>query len=131
MDIRKRARAIAVLAGTIAVLAGTQVAAQQGRERGPLSVTVTCQFTPLWLFVGSDNLPRKAGTPNAILGQRFEVIGGLRTTLGGYQYWQTNITVVESGYGSFGYGGSGYVGRDQSHYWISADCALPDRFVPR
>jgi hypothetical protein len=107
------------------VFAGAQSAAQEP-GRGPLTVTVTCEMTPLWIFLGRDNLPRKAPEPYVLLGQRFGVIGGLRTTLGGFQYWETNVVAVEPGYGTLGYGGYG-----EAHYWVSADCALPNRYVPR
>jgi hypothetical protein len=124
-------RAIAAFVGVFAILVTAAPAAAQNQgQRGPLTVTVTCQWTPFWVFNGVDNLPRKAATPVALLGQRYDVIGGLRTTLGGYQYWETTVVVVEPGYGAFGYGSSG-LGSGPGHYWISADCALPNRYVPR
>jgi hypothetical protein len=117
--------AIAALLGALMVCAAAEATAQDQR-RGPLAVTVTCQYTPLWIFLGRDNLPRKAPEPYVTLGQRFEVIGGLRTTLGGFQYWETNVVAVEPGYGALGAGGY-----REAHYWLSADCALPNRYVPR
>jgi hypothetical protein len=131
MDLPRHAiakRCVAALLGTFTVLWGTHVAAQQAQGRAPLSVTVTCEHTPWWVFNGADNLPRKASQPQALLGQRFDVIGGLRTTLGGFQYWETSVIVVEPGYNVPGY--QGPLG-GPAHYWLSADCALPDRYVPR
>lgn len=112
---------LAPLAALVVLFIATPSAAQ-----GPNTVTIVCEYTPFWVFNGFDNLPRKAAEPYPLLGQRFGVVNGLRTTLGGRQYFETEVVVVEPGYVTPGYGGRG-----PAHYWVDADCAIPDRFVPR
>ena len=112
---------LAPLAALVVLFIATPSAAQ-----GPNTVTIVCEYTPFWVFNGFDNLPRKAAEPYPLLGQRFRVVNGLRTTLGGFQYYETEVTVVEPAYNTPGYGGYG-----TPHYWVDADCAIPDRFVPR
>ncbi|MBV9440351.1 MAG: hypothetical protein JOZ24_10205 [Candidatus Eremiobacteraeota bacterium] len=76
------------------------------------TLTVTCVSTPFYLFVGDDNRARQAPERRALLGQRFGLVSGPRSTLGGFDFYETNVSVVEPGYGG-------------AHYWLSRDCVAP------
>ena len=49
-----------------------------------------------------------------MLGQRFGLVSGPRTTLSGFAFYETDIVVVEPGLPG-------------QHYWISQACAIPSR----
>ncbi|HYZ16543.1 MAG TPA: hypothetical protein VE591_09090 [Candidatus Acidoferrum sp.] len=117
-----RRAVLAPFAALVVLFTATPSAAQ-----GLNTVTIVCEYTPFWVFNGNDNLPRKAAEPYPLLGQRFRILNGLRTTLAGRQYYETEVVVVEPAYNTPGYGGR----RAIAHYWVSADCAIPDRFIPR
>ena len=78
------------------------------------TLSVVCDRTPLYLFVpgAGVNRPIRSGEPQALLGQRFGLVSGPRTTLEGFRYYETNIEVVEPGYRGL-------------HYWLSERCAIP------
>ena len=77
------------------------------------TLSVVCARAPLYVFQHGANRPTRARTPEATLGQRFGLVSGPRTTLDSIQYYETDIVVVEPGYGS------------HAHYWINRDCAIP------
>jgi hypothetical protein len=77
------------------------------------TLTVVCRQTPLYVFLSGANRPMRARTPDATMGQRFGLVSGPRTTLESFQYYETDIVVVEPGYGA------------KAHYWINSTCAIP------
>jgi len=81
----------------------------------PVTLSVVCQRAPLYVFLSGTDRPVRAHTFAAALGQRFELVGGPRTTLEGSQYYETDIVVVEPGY------------PPGAHYWVSRACAIPSK----
>jgi hypothetical protein len=79
------------------------------------TISVVCQRAPLYVFLSGTDRPMRARTFDATLGQRFGLVSGPRTTLEGFQFYETDIAVVEPGYGR------------NAHYWISRDCAIPSK----
>ena len=79
------------------------------------TLTVVCRQTPLYVFNSGTDRPVRARTPDATQGQRFGLASGPRTTLEGFQYYETDIVVTEPGYAQ------------NAHYWLSRDCAIPDK----
>ena len=59
--------------------------------------------------------PQRARTPAATAGQRFALVSGPRTTLESFEYYETDVAVVEPGYPA------------GSHYWLTSDCAIPSK----
>jgi hypothetical protein len=78
------------------------------------TLTVVCRQTPLYVFNTGTDRPVRARTPAATQGQRFGLVSGPRTTLDSFQYYETDIAVIEPGYAP------------NAHYWISRDCAIPN-----
>jgi hypothetical protein len=66
----------------------------------------------MYVFVPGNDRPSRSAAPPATLGMTFGQIGGIRTTLGGDEYYQTNVVVVEPGYNG-------------QYYWIDRRCAQP------
>jgi hypothetical protein len=79
----------------------------------PHTLSVVCRQTPLYVFLSGTDRPMRARTPDATQGQRFGLVSGPRTTLEGFQFYETDIVVVEPGYPA------------NAHYWINRDCAIP------
>ena len=79
------------------------------------TVSVVCERTPFYVFVSGTDRPIRARTPDVHLGERFGLVSGPRTTLEGYQFFETDVAVVEPGYAG------------DAHYWISRDCAIPGK----
>ncbi len=77
------------------------------------TLSVVCQRAHLYVFLSGTDRPTRAHTFDATLGQRFGLVSGPRTTLEGIQFYETDIAVVEPGYGR------------NAHYWIDRDCAIP------
>jgi hypothetical protein len=98
------------------VLLGATPASQAAPKpvAGP-ELSVVCAHTPFYLFVAGSDRPVRAHVAGAALGQRFALVAGPRTTLEGFQYYETGVPVVEPGY------------PPGAHYWISRDCAVPSR----
>lgn len=80
----------------------------------PATISVVCRSAPLFVFTSGTDRPMRARTPNATMGERFGRVSGPRTTLEGYQFYETNIPVAEPGYPA------------GAHYWINRDCAIPN-----
>ena len=78
------------------------------------TLSVVCERAPLFIFLSGSDRPVRARTFAATIGERFGLVSGPRTTLESLQYYETNIAVVEPGYGA------------NAHYWISRDCAIPN-----
>ncbi len=79
----------------------------------PATLTVICGRTPLYLFLSGTDRPMRARTPDATQGQRFAKVSGPRTTLESFQFYETDVAVVEPGYPA------------NAHYWINSVCAIP------
>ena len=79
------------------------------------TVTVTCNRTPFYVFLSGTDRPVRARTGDALLGQRFGLVSGPRTTLEGFQFYETNVPVTEPGYAP------------DAHYWLNRDCAIPSK----
>jgi hypothetical protein len=79
------------------------------------TLSVVCSRAPLYVFTSGTDRPMRARTPDVTLGQRFGLVSGPRTTLESFQFYETNIAVVEPGYPA------------NAHYWISRDCAIPSK----
>ena len=79
------------------------------------TITVVCQRAPLYVFLSGTDRAMRARTFDATLGQRFGLVSGPRTTLESVQFYETDIPVVEPGYGRY------------AHYWINRDCAIPSK----
>ncbi|HWT04461.1 MAG TPA: hypothetical protein VN224_01775 [Xanthomonadales bacterium] len=79
------------------------------------TLSVVCERTPFYVFVSGTDRPIRAHTPDVHLGERFGLVSGPRTTLEGFQFYETDVAVVEPGYA-----------RD-AHYWIARDCAIPGK----
>ena len=77
------------------------------------SLTVVCRQAPLYVFLSGSDRPNRAHAPDVTIGQRFRLVSGPRTTLQSFQFYETDIAVVEPGYGA------------NAHYWVSRDCAIP------
>jgi hypothetical protein len=77
------------------------------------TLSVVCQRAPLYVFLTGTDRPVRAHTPDVTQGQRFGLVSGPRTTLQGFQFYETDIVVVDPGYAP------------NAHYWISRDCAIP------
>ncbi len=78
----------------------------------PPKLSVVCSRAPFYAFVPGSDRPVRARTFAAALGQRFELLGGPRTTLEGFQYYETNVVVTEPGY------------PPGAHYWLSTACTV-------
>lgn len=76
------------------------------------TLSVVCQRTPLWVFAPGNDRPSRAAQPQATLGQRFGLVSGPRSTLSGFQFYETDIAAVEPGLAG-------------QHYWLSQACAIP------
>ncbi len=100
-------RALAPLAA-LAMIAAAPAAAPS-----PATLTVVCDRAPLYVFPHGSNVPIRARTPAATIGERFRLVKGPRTTLESAQYYETDIPVAEPGYPR------------GAHYWISSACAMP------
>ncbi len=72
-----------------------------------------CNRAPLYLFGPGSNLPVRAHTFPATIGERFRLVKGPRATLESAQYYETDIPVAEPGW------------PPGAHYWISSLCAVP------
>ncbi len=79
------------------------------------TLSVVCERTPFYVFVSGTDRPIRAHTPDVHLGERFGLVSGPRTTLEGFQFYETDVAVVEPGYAR------------NAHYWISRDCAIPGK----
>ena len=79
------------------------------------TISVVCQRAPLYVFLSGTDRAMRARTFDATLGQRFGLVSGPRTTLESVQFYETDIPVVEPGYGR------------NAHYWINRDCAIPSK----
>ena len=77
------------------------------------TLSVVCRQAPLYVFLSGTDRPMRARTPDATMGQRFGLVSGPRTTLQGFQFYETDIAVVEPGYPA------------NAHYWINRTCAIP------
>jgi hypothetical protein len=86
-----------------------------GASPQPSSLSVVCEFTPFYVFQRGSNIPMRARTPLAQVGQRFALVSGPRTTLESTQFYETDVVVVEPGYPA------------GAHYWLNRDCAIPVR----
>jgi hypothetical protein len=76
------------------------------------TLSVVCQRAPLWVFVPGSDRPSRAAQPEVTLGQRFGLVSGPRSTLSGFQFYETDIVAVEPGLAGL-------------HYWLSQACAIP------
>ena len=103
----------AALAAVALLAAAPTPAPAPAASAAPKTLSVVCQRTPLYVFVSGTDRPTRARTPDATMGQRFGLVSGPRTTLGSFQFYETDIAVVEPGYPA------------NAHYWISRDCAIP------
>ncbi len=83
--------------------------------RTPHTVNVVCVRTPFYVFVAGSDRPMRARTPDALLGERYALVTGPRTTLEGFQFYETDVAVVEPGYPA------------RAHYWLNRDCAIPSK----
>ncbi len=81
----------------------------------PVTLSVVCGRAPFYVFLSGSDRPVRARTFAAALGQRFELVGGPRTTLEGAQYYETDVLVADPGY------------PPGAHYWIARDCAMPSK----
>jgi hypothetical protein len=79
------------------------------------TLSVVCERTPFYVFVSGTDRPIRAHTPDVHLGERFGLVSGPRTTLESFQYYETDVPVVEPGYAR------------NAHYWIVRDCAIPSK----
>jgi hypothetical protein len=110
------AAALIAAASPVPSPAGSPAAAAAAPAPSPgVTLSVVCQRAPLFTFPRDSNLPARADTPPATLGQRFTLMSGPRTTLEGSQYYETDIVVVDPGYPA------------NSHYWINRNCAIPSK----
>lgn len=103
---------LARLAAAALLVATTAAAPAPARSPQPAVLSVVCERTPLYVFVPGADRPNRARTPDARLGERFGLVSGPRTTLSGFQYYETDVRVVEPGFPG-------------AHYWIQRDCAIP------
>jgi hypothetical protein len=81
----------------------------------PVTLSVVCSRAPLYVFASGSDRPVRARTFAAALGQRFELLGGPRTTLEGAQYYETDIVVTDPGY------------PPGTRYWLSSNCVVLSR----
>ena len=96
------------------LFAAALIAAAPAPSPAPATtLSVVCRQTPLYVFLNGANRPIRARTPDVTMGQRFRLVSGPRTTLESFQFYETDIVVVEPGYAP------------NAHYWISRDCAIP------
>jgi hypothetical protein len=73
------------------------------------TATVICARTPFYQYPPGNTFPIKAPTAEARQGQRFEALR-VSTTLESVQYVETNVVVVDFGYGP------------NAHYWLLRQC---------
>ena len=97
----------------LATLALIAAAPSPAPSASPRTLTVVCQRAPLYLFSNGSNIPVRARTFAATIGERFRLLNGPRTTLESTQYYETDIPVAEPGW------------PPGAHYWISSVCAVP------
>jgi hypothetical protein len=105
--------AIALIAAAPAPSPAPSASPAAGASPAARTLSVVCERTPFYVFVSGTDRPIRAHTPDVHLGERFGLVSGPRTTLEGFQYYETNVAVVDPGYA-----------RD-AHYWIVRDCAIP------
>ncbi len=79
------------------------------------TLSVVCQHTPLWIFTPGNDRPSRTPEPDATIGQRFGLVSGPRATLSSFEFYETDVVVVEPGFAP------------GTHYWISQACAVPSR----
>ncbi|GAC1536921.1 MAG: hypothetical protein NVS2B17_08980 [Candidatus Velthaea sp.] len=93
------------------IIAATFAAAPSPAAPPGRSASIVCERTHLYLWSRSQSLPLRTPTSNdALLGQRFTIVSGPRTTPDSSLFYELDIPVVEPGYGPDG------------HYWILTDC---------
>ena len=73
-----------------------------------------CERTPFYVFVSGTDRPIRARTRRPALGQRFGLVGGPRTTLESFQFYETDVA-------------SSNQATPRAHYWLVRDCAIPSR----
>jgi hypothetical protein len=100
------------LAAVVALLAA---APSPAPSAAPRTLSVVCSRAPFFVFLSGTDRPVRAHTFAASLGQRFELVSGPRTTLEGFEYYETDVLVVDPGY------------PPGAHFWISRDCAIPSK----
>ncbi len=104
-----------LLLAPLALVALLAAASSPAPSAAPRTLSVVCVRAPFFVFLASSNRPVRAHTFAAALGQRFELVGGPRTTLEGSAYYETNVVVTDPGY------------PPDAHYWINRDCAIPSK----
>lgn len=81
--------------------------------------TILCRSTPLFVWPLRDPRPvRSHVASNVMLGQRFDIVSGPRTTLDSFQLLELDIPVSEPNYGTYG---------TSEHYWVIRDCVVTSR----
>jgi hypothetical protein len=60
------------------------------------TLNVVCQRTPFYVFVSGTDRPIRAHTPDTHLGERFGLVSGPRTTLEGFQFYETDVGLFVS-----------------------------------
>ncbi len=88
--------------------------AQSESASATLTATVICARTPFYEYAPGSSLPQRAPTPVARQGQRFQVLGK-STTLSSNEYVETNVPVVDNGFGP------------NAHYWLPRTCVSIDK----
>jgi hypothetical protein len=102
-----------ILAAPLAALALVAASPAPNADTQPTSITITCQATPFYVFPAGQNLAQRISGPSATLGQRFRLLRGPRTTLEGFQYYETDVPANQPGYPT------------ATRAWVRSDCAQP------
>ena len=99
-------RGAAALLLAFALLGAAPSPAASPRAR---TITVVCRAAHLYAFLPGSDRPNRVPEHDVAMGARFALVSGPRTTLLGFDFYETNIPVVEPGL--------------RGHYWLSGDCA--------
>jgi hypothetical protein len=105
------------LAGSLVGLALLGAAPSPAPPAPPKTITVVCRYAHFYVFLPGSNRPDRTPEHDATMGERFGLLGGPRTTLEGFGYYETDVTAVEPGH--------------RGHYWLSSDCAIPTPITSR
>ncbi len=98
----------------IALLAASPSSSPASDATPTETATVICDVAPFYQYAPGSQIPTLAPVPVARQGARFDVLG-YSTTLSSVVYVETNVVVIDNGFGP------------NAHYWLRYTCVSIDK----